>query len=233
VSEIKKHLLNQIESSNDFFWLKTRHNLVGKKVNKYSINDLIDIGAGVGGLGDELKNYSQANYYFEEIDVNSEKLLEQKFGKDHNLLRNSKEFNKTTVITFLDVIEHVENPYKFVNDYLQKLKRTYVIITVPSYQILWSNWDLLLGHHRRYTKKGLVKLTKSLGIKKLEASYIFPELLPVAILRKILNRNNVSFPNLPKALNRILFLSSSFIQKARLLFPFGLSIFYVGYYDSE
>ena len=232
MSKIKKHLLNQIESSNDFFWLKTRHSLVGKKVKKYSINDLIDIGAGVGGLGDELKNYSHVNYYFEEIDVNSEKLLEQKFGKDHNLLISSKEFNKTTVITFLDVIEHIENPYRFVNDYLIKLKKTYVIITVPSYQILWSNWDLLLGHHRRYTKKSLVKLTESLGIKKLEASYIFPELLPAAILRKILNRNNVSFPNLPKALNSILFLSSSFIQKIRFLFPFGLSIFYVGYYDS-
>ena len=48
MSEIKKHLLNQIESSNDFFWLKTRHNLVGKKVKKYSINDVVDIGAGVG-----------------------------------------------------------------------------------------------------------------------------------------------------------------------------------------
>ena len=74
---------------------------------------------------------------------------------------------------------------------------------------------------------------KSLGIKKIEASYIFPELLPAAFIRKILNSNKVSFPKLPKALNNILFLFSLFIQKIRFLFPFGLSIFYVGYYDSE
>jgi len=233
VSEIKKHLLNQIESSNDFFWLKTRHNLVGKKVKKYSINDVVDIGAGVGGLGDELKNHSKANYYFIEIDDKSQELLEQKFGKEHNLLYSSKEFNKTTGITFLDVIEHVENPYKFINDYLTKFNNTYVIITVPSYQILWSNWDILLGHYRRYTKKSLIELTKSLGIKKIEASYIFPELLPAAFIRKILNSNKVNFPKLPKVLNNILFLFSLFIQKIRFLFPFGLSIFYVGYYDSE
>ena len=55
MSEIKKHLLNQIESSNQFFWLKSRHFLVSKFIEKYGIKNVIDVGAGVGGLGDALK----------------------------------------------------------------------------------------------------------------------------------------------------------------------------------
>ena len=108
MSEIKKHLLNQIESSNQFFWLKSRHFLVSKFIEKYGIKNVIDVGAGIGGLGDALKKNNNVEYFFIEIDEKSQKVLEEKFSIQHNLLNKTKNFDGSKCIAFLDVIEHVK-----------------------------------------------------------------------------------------------------------------------------
>lgn len=233
MSEIKKHLQNQIETSNNFFWLKARHNLVSKKILGHSISNVVDIGAGVGGLGDELKKHYTLSYFFIEIDEKSQELLELKFGKDKNLLKNSKELKSSVCLAFLDVIEHVEDPGIFIDSYLKIFPNSYVIITVPAYQFLWSNWDILLGHFKRYSKNDIETLTKSLGIQKLEASYIFPELLLPAIFRKVVNSDKIDFPNLPSKLNGLLYKLSLIFHKLRKFIPFGLSVFYFGYYEDK
>lgn len=233
MSEIKKHLLNQIESSNQFFWLKSRHFLVSKFIDKYGIKNVVDVGAGIGGLGDALKKNKNVEYFFIEIDEKSQKVLEEKFGTQHNLLNKTKNFDGSKCIAFLDVIEHVKNPDEFINEQLSRFESAYIIITVPAYQFLWSNWDVMLGHFRRYTKKDLINLTKSLKIHKIEANYIFPELLPASIMRKVINSKKITFPNLPSYLNKFLYLFSLFIQKFRKIIPFGLSVFYVGFYEAK
>jgi hypothetical protein len=233
VSEIDKHLLNQIESSNDFFWLRSRHSLIKNYINKNSIKIVVDVGAGIGGLGDALSVNKDISYYFKEIDRESVEVLEKKFSSEHNLLKNNVDFKESKCLTFLDVIEHVEFPDKFIKQHLENFDSSYIFITVPAYQALWSNWDILLGHYKRYTRKNLINLTESIGLKTIEATYLFPELLVPAIFRKIINSNNINFPKIPIFINKIFYLLSTSIMKLRKILPFGLSVFYFGYYDNK
>ena len=162
-NNLDKHLLNQIESSNDFFWLKTRHRLVLTISKKLGIKNLLDIGAGVGGLGIEVSQDS-INYYFSEPDINSNKFLVEKFGKEKEISLNGNlntNFKETSALIFLDVFEHVKDPKQLFNEYSNILKiGDYLIFTVPAYQFLWSFWDIHLGHFRRYNRKVVKNLSK-------------------------------------------------------------------------
>ena len=57
------------------------------------------------------------------------------------------------VLTFFEVIEHVERDLDFLNHYLQWLKPGGLIfITVPAFMFLWSEHDEINQHERRYTR---------------------------------------------------------------------------------
>ena len=47
----------------------------------------------------------------------------------------------------------------------------HVLVTVPAYQFLWSGLDRLLGHERRYNKRGLVRCFEKAGLTVSVASY--------------------------------------------------------------
>jgi SAM-dependent methyltransferase len=226
-NNLDKHLLDQIESSNDFFWLRTRHRLVLTISKKLGIKNLLDIGAGVGGLGVEVSK-DNINYYFSEPDRNSNQFLVEKFGKDKEISLNENlniNFKETSALIFLDVFEHIKDPKQLFNEYSKILKSgDYLIFTVPAYQFLWSSWDIHLGHFRRYNKKTCKEFVKTLNLEIIEISYLFPELLFPALIRKIRNRKKINFPKLPKIINNIFFRVSLFISGLRHLLPFGLSV---------
>lgn len=80
--------------------------------------------------------------------------------------------SEVTGILLLDVIEHLPSPEQF----LQRLensfpKLTAVVITVPTCQELWSNYDTFTGHHRRYTMDSLEELAANLNWTIKIASY--------------------------------------------------------------
>ena len=58
-----------------------------------------------------------------------------------------------------------------------------LLLTVPAGEDLWSQWDVSLGHHRRYSRQSLVERFDGLPVHIREVSYLFPELLPLALLR--------------------------------------------------
>lgn len=59
----------------------------------------------------------------------------------------------------MDVLEHVHNDNVFLKEILEKLPTdALVVITVPAFQLLFSNHDVFLKHHRRYNRKQLLAL---------------------------------------------------------------------------
>jgi hypothetical protein len=86
-----------------------------------------------------------------------------------------------------DVIEHIRDDCGF----LARLNRLVipggrVYITVPAYQWLWSNEDILAGHFRRYRLPGLRCVLNEAGYEIDFATYIF-SFLPLPILfRRVL-----------------------------------------------
>jgi len=84
-----------------------------------------------------------------------------------------------------DVIEHIENDIKFLNELYEKIsKNTYVIINVPSLKSLWSDVDVLSGHFRRYNKKDIKRILENTKYDLVDLGYHFyPYVIPLFILR--------------------------------------------------
>ena len=119
--KLNAHLVNQIERNGNFFWLNVRFNIVSSIISKYKLNNLLDVGAGSGKLGKDIKkNNSKFEYYFDEPDIDANKQLIKEFGQKYEVTKNNIKFES---ITLLDVLEHVENPNKLLEDCFFKLQK--------------------------------------------------------------------------------------------------------------
>ena len=70
------------------------------------------------------------------------------------------------IITALDVLEHVANDGVGLRELLRILHpQGILVLTVPAHPWLWSDWDLVLHHHRRYACNNLRDLIYDAGGK--------------------------------------------------------------------
>jgi len=122
---------------------------------------VLDAGCGMGVNADLLWNKAVASYTFLEPDA---RLLDQvPVHVKTPALRNAERIHGTTsdlrerrfdTILYADVIEHIE-------DSKAKLQRAqemlapggHLLILVPAFQFLYSEFDKAIGHHRRYDKQ--------------------------------------------------------------------------------
>ena len=89
------------------------------------------------------------------------------------------------LITALDIVEHVEDDAGFVGEMFRVLRPGgLAVVSVPSFQWLWSYWDEWLGHKRRYTRRQVTGLMQQAGFRIVWASYAeCATLLAIAPLR--------------------------------------------------
>jgi 2-polyprenyl-3-methyl-5-hydroxy-6-metoxy-1,4-benzoquinol methylase len=76
------------------------------------------------------------------------------------------------LITCLDVLEHTEDPVRELRTLAQCLQpEGILILTVPAFPFLFSEWDRKLGHRARYRKSQLVHELETAGLHCLESHY--------------------------------------------------------------
>ena len=92
-----------------------------------------------------------------------------------------------------DVVEHIEDDIGFLKHLWDLLiPGGMIYITVPAYQLLWSQEDVDGGHFRRYTLSNLKKKMMHSGFDISYSSYIFSYLpIPIFLLRTLLNKLNL------------------------------------------
>ena len=67
-------------------------------------------------------------------------------------------------------------------------KGTRFVVTVPAFSWLWSNHDVFLGHHRRYTLGQLRTLVEQSGLVVDESCYLYGALFPLAAMTRLFGR---------------------------------------------
>ncbi|MBA7492174.1 methyltransferase [subsurface metagenome] len=205
--------------------------LLGKFLKPNKKNKILDVGCGLGETSRKLSVFGQVV----GIDSSPEAI---KLGLKRAIIMNINNLlfpkNSFDVVTAFDVLEHLENDQKAIKEVFKVLRnRGIFLLTVPSYNWLWSEHDEALGHKRRYTKSQIEKKLKSAGFTILKSSYIISTfLLPIALFRfwqktfKKEKNLKTSYVILPPFLNfllaQILRLEGVFLQAINL--PFGVSL---------
>lgn len=96
-----------------------------------------------------------------------------------------------SLVLLMDVIEHVEDDGAFLEDLLARKivdRGTWVLVTVPAYQWLFSAHDVFLRHYRRYSNRTLRRRLEGAGLQVVESSYFFLSLVPLRLLQVIKER---------------------------------------------
>jgi hypothetical protein len=128
-----------------------------------------------------------------------------------------------------DDVEGLKNLAEFIHDDGQ------IVVTVPSYQWLWSDQDVLSHHKRRYTTRQLREVAEKAGLDILFLSYFNALILPMAATiiwaKRLFKRNSKLISNFslsPSHLNDFLFRLTSIenmrVGMEKLRLPLGLSI---------
>ena len=170
------------------WWHVSRRNLIVYLIKrlKFSYPIILDVGSGTGANLQALSALGKAA----GIDISKQAV---EFCKKRGLNNVTQcpaekiEYGNHTfsLITCLDVLEHVDNPH----DVLLELKRVLkdsgrIIITVPAFRILWSQHDDALCHLRRYEKDSLIRDLNEAGLKIEKISYFFfTSFFVVALIR--------------------------------------------------
>jgi SAM-dependent methyltransferase len=235
VSTLERHLSRQAERSQSFFWNRLRWDLVCEHLPRTGEVELVDVGAGPGFLGDRLRlRHPNVAYRYIEPLAGLEQSLADRFGADANM-RDREQYDGAEFVTLLDVLEHQADDRLFLRELAAKMRPgAILLLTVPAMPSLWSDWDVALGHHRRYKKASLLIAIEGLPLEPVEVDYLFPELLPLGWLRRLRMRSSAmeaaaegeaEFPELPRWLNGTLYGLGRGSMRLRKVWPAGTSLF--------
>jgi SAM-dependent methyltransferase len=125
---------------------------------------------------------------------------------------------KYDLLVMLDVLEHLESPEEAVEcAYGLLTEDGRLLLTVPAFQSLWTNHDVMNHHKIRYRRKTLFPLIERAGFKVAESHYWYQWTVPAKFAIGMMQRVRPSEPALPNIppvwLNRILYGVSRFEQE--------------------
>jgi SAM-dependent methyltransferase len=219
------------------FWATARAHSIADILQVTNTNILWEIGAGNGSVAIPLKNSGFTVIPVEPLKSGALILSEKGFMTFWSTLENL-EFpdNSIEAIGAFDVLEHLQEPKLFLDEVYRVLTPGgYFICSVPAYNWLFSDFDISLGHFRRYSGKSLKKIAINSGLTPIKLKYLFAFLIiPAFILRRVpyllgIRRYSLKIVSINKHQNRIItklqvVLKFILLIEKKLNTKFGLSI---------
>lgn len=220
------------------WWFTSKKEIILDTITRYTnlgqSSTILDIGCGSGlmlNALEEIGNTSGMDMSDDAIQF-SQEIFKGVIKKGY--LPNNVPYpeNQFDLITALDVIEHIDDDVQSLKTIKSLLSPNgTAIITVPAYMFLWSHFDELNEHKRRYTLTELKKKLEQAGFKIEKISYYNTLLFPIAYLVRKLNnllgRDGASDIDMPgdmvNSLLRKVFTSEKWLLRFCNL-PFGVSV---------
>ncbi len=223
------------------WWYVSKQRIVAKLIERYAKRgaakarlNIADLGCGCGAMLNRLKDQHDV------VGVDSSPLAIQFCARRGIAVQQGSFPNEIPlqpvvydVVLLLDVIEHLQDDYAGVQTAARLLKPGGVaIVTVPAFQWLWSDWDELHHHFRRYNRKMLRQVLSTAGLKVELLSYANTSLFPLAAAARMVHKMrkkkiesaDMHIPLAPvNATFRELYSFERFTL-GRLPMPFGLSV---------
>ncbi len=192
------------------------------------IGDVCEVGPGHGVICDKYK-YTSKNISLFEQSKKISQILKKKYKKDKKIKVFNKYFNVTgkkyDTILYLDVLEHIKYPKKELRKIIMSLKKGgKLILTVPAYQHLYSQFDVDVGHYKRYTKKTFLNEIEGLKFSNFKFYYIDSIGYFLSLASKLLIKKNykLNFDKKIKIWNFLIYFSK--IVDFLTMYSFGKSL---------
>lgn len=201
-------------------------------------DQLLDCGAGTGLFAEEMA--AQCRVLVLDDHEESIRRLRARFRPEQILHLSGAAVplpaRSLDYVTALDVLEHVPDDRAVVREFARLLRPGGIAaVTVPASRALWSEWDVVLHHFRRYNRDELGALFPPADWEILHVNYtnvlVYPVVWLVRRLRALRRRLGLGYPSArtedrlpPRWLNALL--RRSFVGPARWRtpLPFGVSL---------
>ncbi|CAN2231332.1 class I SAM-dependent methyltransferase [Candidatus Planktophila dulcis] len=232
----EKYEADSNSSESEGIWSEIRARKIATLLKNRGIDVIWEIGAGHGNMAIPLAEEAIATIPIEPLYSGARALSSKGF---HSYAQTLDQLNLPDncleAVGIFDVLEHLPNPEIVLNEIYRILKPGGVLLTsVPAYQWLFSDFDLQIGHFRRYSRKSLFKLLNESNFKQVRISNLFFIFIaPALILRRfpylmgIRRRKKASVPTSENFLIKFLtpILRIFLLVEMRMRIPLGLSIF--------
>lgn len=184
--EVGVETLNAVEA--EHFWFEVRRrivlNLLKKNLGVQGVG--LDVGCGSGFTTLWLSEHGYPTLGIDAYPIHRHPGNSLGFLKgDIYGIEPQPEFD---FVVLLDVIEHIEDDVRFLQQVRKFLKPGgIIVVTTPAFSWLWSSVDKMSGHFRRYTKSSLAKKARAAGFGVEWQSYFYASTLPLYFATRLMS----------------------------------------------
>jgi SAM-dependent methyltransferase len=214
------------------FWFRHRNRVIASVVGRYPPAGVLwDVGGGNGFVAEHLASSGFPTAVLEPGGVGCANARAR--GVESVVCSAIEDLEVSGVmpaVGLFDVLEHLEDAGRVLEQIRRLLvPRGRLYLTVPSYQLLWSQRDVDAGHRRRYRRETLELELLAAGFGVLQSSYFFlPLLLPMLVSRRLLRAraSGTSEGVLPASVSRAveLLLQGEILAMGLHPIPWGCSL---------
>jgi len=155
----------------DHFWMQWRHHLIVRAVKRSGavLQRALEVGCGNGVARQMLER--DLGIAIDGCDLNQPALEMAKPGRGRLFVYNIFDqepslLERYDAVFLLDVIEHIRDDSAFLRAALRHLRQGgLLVVNVPAGMLLFSDYDRVQGHVKRYTPRSLVTLFDQCGVE--------------------------------------------------------------------
>jgi len=181
-------------NSDRHFWFRWRLEALLAQLRRAEIPidaplKVLEIGAGVGVLRDQIESATRWSVDITDLDLGALQRAQPGRGRKiyYDIFDRRPELRHAyDVVILFDVLEHIADVPAFLDASLDHLKPGgWLLINVPAQQWLFSHYDHMVGHLRRYHRRTLSGELARAPVAILDARYWGLALVPVVAARKV------------------------------------------------
>ena len=189
--------LIKLEDNN--FWFISRNKRIEYILDKYVkdyFDNFLEIGCGTGYVAKMIaKKYPDKKIYASEYLLSGLNEAKERLKNLNNVslinldARKIQSKNKYDIIGAFDVIEHISEEDIVLKEINHSLKKNgKFIFSVPQHKFLWSIYDDLGFHKRRYSRQYLLQKLKEHNFEIIYVNSFNSLLLPAMYVSRFLNK---------------------------------------------
>lgn len=221
--------LKQVEKKH--FWFRIRRKWIFDRIRRFvpPPADLLEVGCGCGNVCSYMSQrgyISKGCEYFPDAVKTAYPDFQMVQGDARTLPFRDRSFD---VVGLFDVIEHFENDRDILIEARRMIRPGGIVApTVPARKELWSHFDEISCHKRRYSRDDVYTILTDIRLKPLSVEHMFLPLYWAAKLRK--NKKSNDYFRINPVVNEVFALMLEIERTITKLvkMPIGTSIIAIG-----